>query len=174
MDPTLGYNVANGGCTPNPLERNMNHSDRELALIANTDVLGFIRARNVELKAQAEAEGWQFLMVPCESLADEYANVYEYLHCGAASEYSDFYKELNNIRPRWMRYSQMRLEEIEGMIDRLSREADLRQEEDAWRDRLDREHFAAMEKKQQAEQELLTWERTDGVLFAIQDRLMGL
>ena len=89
MGLTLGYNVANGGMDPNnPLERNMNHSDRELALIANTDVLGFIRARNAELKAQAEAEGWQLLMMPCESLADEYANVYEYLHCGAASQYS--------------------------------------------------------------------------------------
>jgi hypothetical protein len=31
-----------------------------------------------------------------------------------------------------------------------------------------------MEKKQAAAQELLSWERTDGVLFAIQDRLMGL
>jgi hypothetical protein len=68
----------------------------------------------------------------------------------------------------------MRLEEIEGLLDGLSREADIRQEEDAWRDRLDREHFAAMEKKQAAVQELLSWERTDGVLFAIQDRLMGL
>jgi hypothetical protein len=152
----------------------MNYSDRELALIANTDVLGFIRARNAELKAQAEAEGWQLLMMPCESLADEYANVYEYLHCGAASQYSDWYKELNGIRPRWVRTGSMRLEEIEALVDGLSREADLRQEEDAWRDRLDREYFAAMEKQQQAAQELLTWERTYGVLFAIQDRLMGL
>jgi hypothetical protein len=156
------------------LERHMNHSDRELAFIANTDVLGFIQARNVELKAQAEAEGWQLLMMPCESLADEYANVYAYLHCGAASEYSDWYKELNGIRPRWVRTSEMRLEEIEALVDGLSREADIRQEEDAWRDRLDREHFAAMEKKQAAAQELLSWERTDGILFAIQDRLMGL
>ena len=147
---------------------------REHALLANTDVAGYIRAKTEERNAQAQAEGWTFWSNPCPSLADQFANVYEYEHSFACSDYSDFYKELNGIRPRWVRTSQMTLAQVEALLDGLSAEADAkaesekewRAEEDARQAEVKRQHAVA-----QAER---AWEMTDGVLFAIQDRLMGL
>ena len=147
---------------------------REQALLANTDVAGYIRAKTEARNAQAQAEGWTFWSNPCPSLADEFANVYEYEHSFACSDYSDFYKELNGIRPRWVRTSQMTLAQVEVLLDGLSAEADAkaesekewRAEEDARQAEVKRQHIVA-----QAER---AWEMTDGVLFAIQDRLMGL
>ena len=147
---------------------------REHALLANTDVAGYIRAKTEARNAQAQAEGWTFWSNPCPSLADEFANVYEYEHSFACSDFSDFYKELNGIRPRWVRTSQMTLAQVEVLLDGLSAEADAkaesekewRAEEDARQAEVKRQHAVA-----QAER---AWEMTDGVLFAIQDRLMGL
>ena len=147
---------------------------REHALLANTDVAGYIRAKTEARNAQAQAEGWTFWSNPCPSLADEFANVYEYEHSFACSDFSDFYKELNGIRPRWVRTSQMTLAQVEALLDGLSAEADAkaesekewRAEEDARQAEVKRQHAVA-----QAER---AWEMTDGVLFAIQDRLMGL
>ena len=151
----------------------MNYSARELALIADTNVLGYIRARRAELDAQAKAEGWLFWAGPCDSLADDYANVYEYLHCGACGEYSDHYKELYGIRPRWVRTSEMRLEEVEALLAELDRWAEAELE----RQREDEEAYAAQVAAMQAEMEeqqaLEDWENGDGMLFAIQDRLSG-
>ncbi len=151
----------------------MNYSARELALIADTNVLGYIRARRAELDAQAKAEGWLFWAGPCDSLADDYANVYEYLHSGACDEYSDHYKELYGIRPRWVRTSEMRLEEVEALLAELDRWAEAELE----REREDEEAYAAQVAAMQAEMEeqqaLEDWENGDGVLFAIQDRLSG-
>ena len=55
----------------------MTLSNRELGLLSNTDVLGYIQARNAEINAQAKAEGWQFWTLIAESLADEHANAYD-------------------------------------------------------------------------------------------------
>ena len=151
----------------------MNYSARELALIADTNVLGYIRARRAELDAQAKAEGWLFWAGPCDSLADDYANVYEYLHCGACGEYSDHYKELYGIRPRWVRTSDMRLEEVEALLAELDRWAEAELE----RQREDEEAYAAqvaaMQVEMEEQQALQDWELGDGMLFAIQDRLSG-
>ncbi len=147
---------------------------REQALLANTDVAGYIRAKTEARNAQAQAEGWTFWSNPCPSLADDFANVYEYEHSFACSDFSDFYKELNGIRPRWVRTSQMTLTQVEALLDGLSAEADTKAEsEKEWR-AIEEEQNAERERQQAAAQELLTWEMTDGVLFAIQDRLMGL
>ena len=151
----------------------MNYSARELALIADTNVLGYIRARRAELDAQAKAEGWLFWAGPCDSLADDYANVYEYLHCGACGEYSDYYKELYGIRPRWVRTSEMRLDALEALIAELERwtEAELgrqREDEEAYAAQV-----AAMQAEMEEQQALQDWENGDGMLFAIQDRLSG-
>ena len=42
---------------------------REHALIANTDVAGYIRAKTEARNTQALAEGWTFWSNPCPSLA---------------------------------------------------------------------------------------------------------
>ena len=147
---------------------------REQALLANTDVAGYIRAKTEARNAQAQAEGWTFWSNPCPSLADDFANVYEYEHSFACSDFSDWYKELYGIRPRWVRTSQMTLAQVEAKLDQLGAEADAKAEsEKEWR-AIEEEQNAERERQQAAAQELLTWERTDGVLFAIQDRLMGL
>ena len=151
----------------------MNYSDRELALIADTDVLGHIRKKRAEMDAQAKAEGWLFWMGPCESLADDYANVYEYLHCGACASYSDGYKDVYGIRPRWVRTSDMRLEEVEALLDELDRWAEAEAEREKELEEAHRAQLAAMQAEMEEEQDLQNWENGEGMLFAIQDRLSG-
>ncbi len=147
---------------------------REQALLANTDVAGYIRAKTEARNAQAQAEGWTFWSNPCPSLADDFANVYEYEHSFACSDFSDFYKELNGIRPRWVRTSQMTLTQVEALLDGLSAEADTKAEsEKEWRAEEDARQ-AELKRQLAVAQAEHAWEMTDGVLFAIQDRLMGL
>ncbi len=147
---------------------------REQALLANTDVAGYIRAKTEARNAQAQAEGWTFWSNPCPSLADDFANVYEYEHSFACSDFSDFYKELNGIRPRWVRTSQMTLTQVEALLDGLSAEADTKAEsEKEWRAEEDARQ-AEVKRQLAVAQAEHAWEMTDGVLFAIQDRLMGL
>ncbi len=147
---------------------------REQALLANTDVAGYIRAKTEARNAQAQAEGWTFWSNPCPSLADDFANVYEYEHSFACSDFSDFYKELNGIRPRWVRTSQMTLAQVEALLDGLSAEADTKAEsEKEWRAEEDARQ-AELKRQLAVAQAEHAWEMTDGVLFAIQDRLMGL
>ena len=147
-------------------DNDMNYSNRELALIANTDVLGHIRMRNEEMATQAKAEGWLFWMGPCESLADEYANVYEYMHCGACSDFSDGYKELNGIRPRWVKTSLMTLEQVEGLVEELNEES-----------RAMAEWELACEELAQAEmegaQDEADWRNRFESEFLLQDELSG-
>ena len=90
-------------------------SNRELALIADTDVLAHIRARNAELNRQAAEEGWEFWTLHCEDSADEYANVYEYLKEAAIGFHSDVFKDINGFRPRHVNYTEATLEEIESL-----------------------------------------------------------
>ena len=147
---------------------------REHALLANTDVAGYIRAKTEERNAQAQVEGWTFWSNPCPSLADEFANVYEYEHSFACGDFSDYYKELNGIRPRWVRTSQMTLAQVEALLDGLSAEADAKAEsEKEWRAE-EQLRQAEVERQHALAQEELTWEMTDGIMFTVQDRLMGL
>ena len=98
----------------------MTLSSRELGLLSNTDVLGYIQAQNAERDAQAKAEGWEFWTLMAESLADEVANVYELELRFARGTYSDVFKEWSGIRPH-SNYSRMSLEELEGEIAWMSR-----------------------------------------------------
>ncbi len=77
----------------------MTLTDRELGLLSNTDVLGYIQAQHAARDAQAKAEGWEFWTLMAESLADEYSNVYELELRLARGTYSDVYKEWAGIRP---------------------------------------------------------------------------
>ena len=106
-------------------------------------------------------------MGPCESLADEYANVYEYMHCSARADYSDGYKELNGIRPRWVRTDLMTLEMIEEMLERLQDDTDARLA-------FELEYEEAAEKEMQAAQEEASWHASTGMEFLLQDKLSGL
>jgi len=71
----------------------------ELNLLNNTNVLGYIQAKNIERNTQAKAEGWEFWTLLAESLADEHANVYELELRLARGTYSEVYKEWAGIRP---------------------------------------------------------------------------
>ena len=147
---------------------------REQALLANTDVAGYIRAKTEARNAQAQAEGWTFWSNPCPSLADRFANVYEYEHSFACADYSDYYKELNGIRPRWVLTSQMTLAQVEALLDGLSAEAEAKAEQEKEWQAEDHARQAEVKRQLAVVQAEHAWEMTDGVLFAIQDRLMGL
>ena len=92
---------------------------RELNLKSNTDVLGYIRARNAERTAQAKAEGWTFWMNTSETLAELYSNAYSLEHSLACSSYSDFHREVYGFRPS-RGYSELTLEQLENAIVDLS------------------------------------------------------
>ena len=147
---------------------------REHALLANTDVAGYIRAKTEARNAQAQAEGWTFWSNPCPSLADEFDNVYEYEHRFACSDYSDYYKELNGIRPRWVLTSQMTLAQVEALLDGLSAEAEAKAEQEKEWQAEDHARQVEFDRQQALVQEEYSWEMTDGIMFALQDRLMGL
>jgi hypothetical protein len=147
---------------------------REHALLANTDVAGYIHAKAEARNAQARAEGWTFWSNPCASLAGEFANVYEYEHSFACNDYSDYYKELNGIRPRWVMTSQMTLAQVEALLDGLSAEAEAKAEQEKEWQAEDHARQVEFDRQQALVQEEYSWEMTDGIMFALQDRLMGL
>ena len=138
----------------------MTLSNRELDLLSNTDVLGYIQARNAEINAQAKAEGWQFWTLIAESLADEHANAYDLELRFARSTYSDVYKDWAGIRPSIPQG--LTLVELEAEIDSLAKLAnDAYQAEQEWlaeQDRLDREEIAMGLAEPTPETELEAWE----------------
>ena len=138
----------------------MTLSNRELGLLSNTDVLGYIQARNAEINAQAKAEGWEFWTLMAESLADEHANAYELELRFARSTYSDVYKDWAGIRPSIPQ--DLTLVELEAEIDSLAKLAnDAYQAEQEWlaeQDRLAREEIAMGLAEPTPETELEAWE----------------
>ena len=138
----------------------MTLSSRELGLLSNTDVLGYIQARNAERNAQAVAEGWEFWTLMSESLADEYANVYELELCFARSAYSDTYKDWAGCRSSVS--EELTLEEVEAEVAKLAEwaaeEWKAEQEWQAEQDRLDREEIALGVREPAEDTELEEWE----------------
>ena len=117
---------------------------RELGLLSNTDVLGYIQARNAERNAQAKAEGWEFWTVMAESLAEEHTNVYELELRLARGTYSDVYKEWSGIRPsipQGLTLAQLEAE-IESLSEMAAAQYQAEQELRAEMDRQDREEIA--------------------------------
>lgn len=98
----------------------MTYTERELTLLSNTDVLGYVQTQNAALNAQAKAEGWTFWTTMPEDpeFLAEYSNVYELEHMYAVGTYSDVYKSFNNIRPRWD-FDKLTLSELEAEISAL-------------------------------------------------------
>ena len=138
----------------------MTLSNRELGLLSNTDVLGYIQAQNAERNAQALAEGWEFWTLMAESLADEHANAYDLELRFARSTYSDVYKDWAGIRPSIPQG--LTLVELEAEIDSLAKLAnDAYQAEREWlaeQDRLAREEIALGLAEPTPETELEAWE----------------
>ena len=139
----------------------MTLSNRELDLLSNTDVLGYIQAQNAKRDAQAKAEGWEFWTLMAESLADEVANVYELELRFARGTYSDVHKEWSGVRPH-SNYSRMSLEELEGEIKWMSRSIEEAiVEEREWvkeADRMEREEVALGMKRPASDMKLEQWE----------------
>ena len=122
----------------------MTLSARENSLLENTDVLGYIQARNAERNAQALAEGWQFWTNMSEAIASDYANVYELELEFARGSYADAHKDwcgCKSYAPR-----SLTLEQLEEEVAKFSEwAAEEYQAEQAWQaeqDRLDREEIA--------------------------------
>lgn len=133
---------------------------RELRLVNNTDVLGYIRARNAERNAQAEAEGWEFWTLMAESLADEYANAYELELMFARGTYTDIHKDYVGFKGYVS--EELTLAQVERQIEMLCEEAnrayELEQEWLAEQERQDREDIALGVTPPTPEVELEEWE----------------
>tara|TARA_R100000951_G_scaffold112203_1_gene112235 strand:+ start:73 stop:366 length:294 start_codon:yes stop_codon:yes gene_type:complete len=89
-------------------------SARELALIADTDVLAHIRARNA-----AMAEKWDIYTPHLECAASNYENVYEWAKNQAIDDYYDAFDEINGFPPEYNEYTETTLEEIESLTAEL-------------------------------------------------------
>lgn len=138
----------------------MTLSARELSLLSNTDVLGYIRQQNAERNAQAVAEGWDFWTLMAESLAGEYSNVYEMELCFARSAYSDAHKSWAGCRSSVS--EELTLEQVEAEVSKLSEwaaeEWKAEQEWLAEQEKLEREQIALGVVPPTPEVELEEWE----------------
>ena len=138
----------------------MTLSARELALLANTDVLGYIQARNAERNAQALAEGWEFWTLMSEELASEFSNVYELELMFARGAYTDAYKDWCGCKGYVS--DELTLEQVEAEADRVAEwAAEEWKAEQEWRkeeDRRAREEIALGVVPPTPEVELEQWE----------------
>ena len=128
----------------------MTFSARELSLISNTNVLGYIQAQNAARNAQAKAEGWEFWTNMAEEIASEFANVYELELSFAQGTYADIYKDLTGIKGYVS--DKLTLEQVEKAIEELYKDlsADMLAEdtrEEYWAD-LDEEESAQVEEEE--------------------------
>lgn len=144
----------------------MNFTAEEKKMMANSDVLGHIRANNARRNEQAAAEGWTFWTTVSEDIAKDYANVYDYEHCMTYGEYSDFYKEVHGIRPRWIRADRLTLSDLQGLIRELSEASRAAAEAEA-------QWLAEQAKLESERAEADQWRKTEGYLYDIQDALSG-
>ena len=138
----------------------MTLSNRELGLLSNTDVLGYIQAQNAARDAQAKAEGWSFWTNMAEEIASEFANAYELELSFARGAYADSYKDWCGIKGYVSDH--LTLEQVEAEVDQLSKWANEEYEaEQAWlaeQDRLAREEIAMGLAEPTPETELEAWE----------------
>ena len=130
----------------------MTLSSRELSLLSNTDVLGYIQAENAARNAQAKAEGWEFWTTIAEEIASEFANVYELELSFAQGMYSDIYKDLTGIKGYVS--DELTLEQVLAAVEELSRDlsADMLAEDTR------EEYWADLDEKETAQVEEEEWE----------------
>ena len=138
----------------------MDFTARELNLLSNTDVLGYIQAKNAERNAQAKAEGWEFWTLMAEELAEEVDNVYELELRFARGTYADIHKDY--IGRKGYVSNELTLEQVERQIEMLSEEANRAyQAEQEWArelDRIEREEVALGMKRPASDMKLEQWE----------------
>tara|TARA_B100000214_G_scaffold162405_1_gene116452 strand:+ start:688 stop:1137 length:450 start_codon:yes stop_codon:yes gene_type:complete len=138
----------------------MTLSSRELGLLSNTDVLGYIQAQNAARNAQAKADGWQFWTLMSEELASEFSNVYELELMFARAAYSDTHKDWAGCRSSVS--DELTLEQVEAEVSKLAEwAAEEWKAEQEWRaeqDRLDREEIALGVVPPTPDVELEEWE----------------
>ncbi len=138
----------------------MTLSNRELGLLSNTDVLGYIQAQNAARDAQAKAEGWSFWTNMAEEIASEFANAYELELSFARGAYADSYKDWCGIKGYVSDH--LTLEQVEAEVAQLStwanEEYETAKEWQAEQDRMDREEIALGLAEPTPETELEAWE----------------
>ena len=138
----------------------MTLSSRELGLLSNTDVLGYIQAQNAEVDAQAKAEGWQFWTLMSEELASEFSNAYELELSFARGTYSDAHKQAWGVKG--YTNPEHTLEQVEAEIEELSAMAEeewkAEQEWLAEQAKRDREEIAMGIREPAEETKLEPWE----------------
>ena len=138
----------------------MTLSPRELGLLSNTDVLGYIRAKNAARDAQAKAEGWEFWTNMAEDIASEFANVYELELSFARGTYADVYKDWCGIKGRVSEH--LTLEQVEAEIAEIAEwAAEEAKAEEAWlaeQEQMHREEIAMGLAEPTPETELEEWE----------------
>ena len=100
----------------------MTLSLRELGLLSNTDVLGYIQAQNAARDAQAKAEGWSFWTNMAEAIASDYANVYELELMYARGTYADVHKDAWGFKG--YASDELTLEQVEEEIEKMSEMAE--------------------------------------------------
>jgi hypothetical protein len=142
----------NCGIIDTPTKDNiMTLTSYELQLLSNTEVLGYIQAKNVERNAQAKAEGWTFWTLMAEGIATEFANAYQLELSFARGAYSDIHKEVWGCRG-YVR-EEHTLEQVEAEIEELSEMAAVEYKaEQEWHQSLDAWSELSME------DELEEWE----------------
>ena len=96
----------------------MTLSSRELGLLSNTDVLGYIQTQNAARDAQAKAEGWSFWTNMAEAIASDYANVYELELSFARGTYADAHKDACGFKG--YASDELTLEQVEAEIEELA------------------------------------------------------
>jgi len=96
----------------------MTLSARELSLLSNTNVLGYIQAENAKRDAQAKAEGWSFWTNMAEAIASDYANVYELELSFARGTYADVHKDAWGFKGYVS--DELTLEQVEEEIEKMS------------------------------------------------------
>ena len=117
----------------------MTLSARELGLLSNTDVLGYIQAQNAARDAQAKAEGWEFWTNMAEDIASDYANAYELELSFARGTYADVHKDAWGFKGYVS--DELTLEQVEAEVAKMGAEA-----EAAWI--ADQEYKAEMAKQE--------------------------
>ena len=130
---------------------------RELSLLADTDVLGWIQRENAERQAKMDASApvpqpGLFCMMVAESVAEDCANVYEYERDMAWDTYSDVHKELYGFRPRHD-FSTWTLEDFERANKDLFEEAERTFEARKAEWEAEKAYWAEEEKRMAAEAE---------------------
>ena len=116
----------------------MTFTSHELTLLENTDVAGYISAKNAARNAQAKVEGWQFWTNTPEDaeFVSQFANVYELELFSARGTYYDMHREVYNYRPTAAYYESLTLEELDAEIAEIcsysEREAAAAEREREW------------------------------------------